>query len=337
MNSDDKRANELIQALRASWPLREALGGFAEEHASQLAQAFDSLTQAVPNHQLKSVKAPLKEAAITLANGYLTEQSIAGGHRKLAELIDEVATRGSLAEVLLAAGCALHDDACNTKLLDMVNKDLAKRLTTEWGPGKANAVIEDMPALLYQPMKNGFNRGRMRLLDFYGSSTLPTWLRVIAKNQAIDRARVERKKEPEGDDTIDPGDPPPDPEREEILRNLVDVASCVAEELFKSLQATSDQQYNVAVMRLKEGYSNVEIAARLGCSKSAVTQFLDKVSRKFLELLSDADPLLRGIINEPSRKEKKWIEEAVHALIKADADDETADSPEARNGAPSES
>lgn len=102
------------------------------------------------------------------------------------------------------------------------------------------------------------------------------------------------------------------------MRKLIDIAPRVAAELFESLRATSPQQYQAAVMRLEQGYSNTKIAKRLGSTKSAVTQLLDKVCRKFLELLSEADSSFRDIINAPSRKEKKWIEEAVFALIRTD-------------------
>jgi len=338
-SSDDDRAKDLLDALRASWPRPEALRHLAEEYQSALTQALEKLTQDVPNHRLKSVNQPLREAAITLANGYLAEQTKDGSHRSLAEIIDEAAACGSLSDVFLTAGCALNDDACNSRLLDLVNTDVAQLMKVRWGPGKANVVVENLPSHLYQPLKRGFNRGRMRLLDFYGRSSLATWLGTIATHLATDRARAEREQQAGEELPVDPAKLPTDPDREELLRILGETAANVSSQLIESLRATSPQQYTAAILRLRQGYTNAEIAARLGCTKPAVTQLLDKVSRKFLDLLAAADPCFHDVINAPSSKDKKWIEEAVFDLIRADEDLEMTDpsgSPDAQVGASSE-
>lgn len=326
--------DELIHALRVCWPRKKAVQVFHDELAEQLQGSFDALSALVDGHGLKSLNKPLPEIAVSLAIGYLTDrvkkdqQPVQNETETFSQLVNTISTHDGMRDVMLTAGCVMGDDACNLVLLRTIDQHVRPPLIARWGQGKANPVLDDLPSHLLQPQKKGLGRGRVKLLAFYGRSSIKTWLKTIATRLIIDRGR--RSKEVQigprdGDGTPDDGldgfdgGQTDDPDCDgPIQTQLVEITVPLFQRLLELLSQESLQQYNYAVLRCVRGYQPAVIAARLQVARPRVTQLSQAVCRKFLGLLSGEDPAFSEVTEKLDRKTRHDIEAAIRDLLAAD-------------------
>jgi DNA-directed RNA polymerase specialized sigma24 family protein len=332
--ADRHPRNELLHAVRVCWPQKKAMRMFRNEFAEQLRGAFEMLSTFVNGHALKTLKGPLPEVAVSLAVGFLSEQAkkdeqsgqdeTAG----FADFVNAIAAHHGMRDVMLTAGCVMKDDACSATLLNIIDQDVRRRLISKWGEGKARPVLDDLPSHLLQPQKRGLGRGRVKLLAFYGRSSIKSWLRVIATHLIIDRGKRNKEAQmlderggttPHGHSGQSGHGPANDPDGHgEIRTLLVEMTVPLFQRLLQQLRQQSPQQYNYAVLRCVRGYQPAVIAARLGVARPRVTQLSQAVCRKFLDLLADEDPAFSEVTGRLDGKTRHAIETAIRDFFKAD-------------------
>ncbi|MEL6585296.1 MAG: sigma-70 family RNA polymerase sigma factor [Pseudomonadota bacterium] len=119
--------------------------------------------------------------------------------------------------------------------------------------------------------------------DADGPAQMGTWLGRVAANLAIDRKR-RSARHTALDPTLDPEDPAPG-----IESRLIGQEQRAALRL--ALDALPERQRHAVVLRHIEGYSNPDIAARMGIGVEAVESLIARGKRRLSQVLAQKGDL----------------------------------------------
>jgi DNA-directed RNA polymerase specialized sigma24 family protein len=158
------------------------------------------------------------------------------------------------------------------------------------GAPRAVADEEDAALSAFDSFCRGAARGRYPKLD--DRDDLWRLLVVITERKAVDQAQRERRLKRGGGKMIGTSDPAA-ADRQGGAAGIADVrptpefAALVADECHRLFSRLPDDSLRDVVRLRMEGYTNEEIAGRLGCSLRSVARKLELIRRTWLDEGSD--------------------------------------------------
>lgn len=303
----DSNTTERLLPLRLSWPKKPAVVKLCDERRGEFTRACAQLKQIVPDCGCATVDKLGREVAMSLANGFLSsvvdqaESGPADLDRFPAEA-PALANESWLCDVFLVAGCIRNDSGANRALMSLIQDEVSPKIERRFSsnPRVVDEVTSNLPSHLRLPTEEGFNRGRPRLAQFYGRSTLKTWLRTVAMNMGLDLVAKFKQHgmgslDESTTDVVAKAGPSDASSKAQLIAEL---ESSLQSAFNKLLQLLSDQkkrqpsfkQYDYALLCLVQGRSPTEAAERLGVGQPRVTELAGAVHNKLVDLLIAEDP-----------------------------------------------
>lgn len=291
-------------SLRLSWPKPDAVAAFSAARQVELSRACELLKQRIPKCKSAKLDKLGREVAITLANGHLSTaldetRTDSVDLEGLPEDIPAFRNESWLSDVCWAASYLQDDEAAIAKLNETIDGEVKKKLTLVFleHPQIAADVLRDLPSHLRLPTREGFNRGRPRMAQFYGASTLVTWIKMIAMNLGFDYARRSSREKQSGDESDGVATPPlpnSTTASADLFAALIPSLRAALASLFQELASEKETkpafaQFDFAILCFVKRLKPAEISTTLGVNRPRITQLANQVLKRLVPLLIAAD------------------------------------------------
>jgi DNA-directed RNA polymerase specialized sigma24 family protein len=308
-----RREPDAISAFRATFdPLLDRAFSDMQEHLAQAQppgcrKPFDDL---VPHVAGASGESFIKQIAVRKGVPHAAPnkpRKSARGKRK-PNTLDEHVTALALPDLFLASACLLRDNAACLQLVEIVDKQVGRRLVKQFrsrlSEGRAQEVVDNVlsqawsvsnshlgtPPFEDTPEDGAVPKTRLRLEKYLGLSTLKTWLFSMAYHMLIEETRrKEILPPPPGPDEPDgyggpvKTDPEPLPPDDAALRELVvRFKPRIQSELNRAFadlgNRKSDRHAQVAFLWLSCRSQQVFIARVYDVTKARVSQQASEIT-----------------------------------------------------------